>query len=123
MKKIKNARFIRSVEKNGKTIAEVEFAMEDGFVASLSDQIDQGRYVAILEREGNEAYTLSKVMKNEANYELDWYDNPEHQAYADVTEALFASEVEANDKQAFVQEVLNLGDVSKDMDTGYDTFK
>lgn len=109
--RIKSARLMRATERNGRTTAEVEFALEPG---TLAEEEGASRYVAILEREGDRPYVLSKVMRNEADYELDWYENPEHTAYTDVTK-FFA---DAANPAQWVEQLLNTGDVAQDMKGG-----
>ena len=115
MKKIKHARFLRSIESEGVTTAEVEFAWENDFGADATDN----RYVAYLEKQGDNAYDVAKIVKNDSELALDWYDNPEHQAYKDVTSEVLAegdSTPPAKvDRASFVQEMLDYEGVRDDM--------
>lgn len=119
MNKITNARFMRSVETNGKIIAEVEFSME------LSDQpMESGdggtkqKFVAVLENDGDLSYNLRKVYKNDSDMALDWYDNAEHQAYTDVTNSMFGDSQLNKDRESFVLDVLDCEGVRVDMEIG-----
>lgn len=119
MNKITNARFMRSVETNGKIIAEVEFSME------LSDQpMESGdggtkqKFVAVLENDGDLSYNLRKVYKNDSDIALDWYDNAEHQAYTDVTNSMFGDSQLNKDRESFVLDVLDCEGVRVDMEIG-----
>lgn len=128
MGKIKSARFMRSVEREGNTVAEVEFALEDGFgnpVYTAGKPPEEhgegiGRYVAVLEKKGDQPYSLKRVFRNGADYKLDWYDNPRHRAYADVTEDVF-NDGEAlcgHSRESFVRDVLACEGVESDMESG-----
>lgn len=100
MKRVAAARFMRSVQNDSTTTAEVEFAMEDG-----------GNFIAVIEKEGNGPYALSRIFRRQERHELDWYNNPLHEAYPDVT-AEFAD----MDGHMLVENILATEDVRKDME-------
>ncbi|MEX2415695.1 MAG: hypothetical protein WD424_06095 [Paenibacillaceae bacterium] len=119
MNKIKNARFMRSVETDGKVVAEVEFSME------LSDQPAESanmgteqKFVAVLENDGGSTYNLRQVYKNDSTMAIDWYDNAEHQAYVDVTNSMFGDSQLNMDRESFVLDVLDCEGVRVDMESG-----
>jgi hypothetical protein len=88
MRKINHARFLRSVETDTATTAEVEFALEGE--ATGNDATN--KYVAVLKKNGDNPYRLDRIMKHDASREIDWFDNSAHEAYTDVTSALFGRE-------------------------------
>lgn len=109
MTRIKSARLMRRAERDGITTAEVEFALEPG---TAMDGGDKNRYVAILEKAGEDrSFALSKVFRNDAQYELDWYENPDHEAYADVTEQF----AERSGAERLAEQLLNTGSVARDL--------
>jgi hypothetical protein len=118
MNKIKNARFIRSVQTNGKTVAEVEFSMElSGGMRTLEGAVDsEKRYIAILENNEGQSYKLQQVYRNDADLALDWYDNPLHQAYVDVTNDMFGDSQMSMDRESFVLDILDCEGVKADME-------
>jgi hypothetical protein len=121
MNKIKNARFMRATETNGKVIAEVEFSME--LTDQGDEQADKGagqKFVAVLEKEGGSSYNLQQVYKNDSDVALDWYENPEHQAYTDVTNSMFGHSELSMDRESFVLDVLDCEGVRGDMESGGD---
>lgn len=119
MNRIKNARFMRAVETDGKVTAEVEFSMDLGYQSTESsqDEVDQ-KYVAILENNGGPLYSLRQVYKNDSELALDWYDNAQHQAYIDVTNSMFGNSQLNMDRESFVLDVLDCEGVKKDMEGG-----
>jgi hypothetical protein len=121
MNKIKNARFMRATETNGKIIAEVEFSME--LTDQGSNQAEEGlgqKFVAVLEKKGGPSYSLQRVYKNNSDFALDWYDNAEHQAYSDVTNSMFGNSELSMDRESFVLDVLDCEGVRGDMESGSD---
>ncbi len=119
MKKINNARFIRSVETDGKIIAEVEFSMElTGQPMEGGEAGAEQKFVAVLENDGDQSYNLRKVYKNDSDMDLDWYDNTEHQAYTDVTISMFGDSQLSKDRESFVHDVLECEGVRADMEIG-----
>lgn len=114
MKKIRHAKFLKSVEAEGTKTAEVEFAWEGDFGAGMEGD----RYVAVLKKEGDAPFKVERVMKNDVDYELDWFDNANHQAYQDVTEQLFDGKpgTDSADRERFVRDVLGFEEVCSDME-------
>ncbi len=123
MNKINHARFMRSVETNGKVMAEVEFSMElssqqlEGSQES-SQEGRQQKYVAVLENDGGLSYKLRKIYKNDSDMAIDWYDNTEHLAYMDVTNSMFGDSQLSEDRESFVLDVLDCEGVRADMESG-----
>jgi hypothetical protein len=117
MNKIKNARFMRAVEANGKVTAEVEFSMEltDRSEDHTNEDAKQ-KFVAVLENEGDQSYNLRHVYKNDSDMTLDWYDNAEHQAYVDVTHSMFGDSQLNKDRESFVLDVLDCEGVKADIE-------
>ncbi|MBC8081025.1 MAG: hypothetical protein H7X86_11815 [Gorillibacterium sp.] len=73
MSKIKEVRMLRTLVKDNQKMAEVDISLSDG--TSLS---------ALVAPKGNGEYTIDTLMYRDVNYELDWYENPLHQAYRDA---------------------------------------
>lgn len=57
---------------------------------------------------------MVRVVENDARYEIDWYDNPLHQAAVDRTDA-FASAAYAGGSGSFAEQVLHFGSVREEM--------
>lgn len=85
MRKINHARFLRSVETDTATMAEVEFAWDGDAAGNEATN----KYVAVLKKNGDNPYRLDRIMKQDASREVDWFDNSAHEAYSDVTNELF----------------------------------
>lgn len=119
MNKIKNARFMRSVEAEGKVLAEVEFSIElNGTTLNMNSMNKEQKYVAILENDGGSSYNLRQVYKNDSDMDIDWYDNTQHQAYIDVTNSMFGDSQLNMDRESFVLDVLDCEGVRVDMESG-----
>jgi len=119
MKKIKHAKFLRSIETDAAITAEVEFAWEGDFGA----ETDNEKYIAVLKKDGNEDYNVERIMKKSASYELDWYDNADHQAFTDVTDQVFGSDQTGSSdgtahREQFAKDVLAHEGVCHDMACG-----
>ena len=39
-----------------------------------------------MEKTGDYAFAVRRIVRNQADYDIDWYDNDLHQAFAEVTE-------------------------------------
>ena len=116
MKKIGHAQFLRSIETEGHTTAEVEFAWEGDFGADVKDE----RYVAILKKQGEGEYDVERIVKDNSEFALDWYENIDHEAFEDVTDQVFSSgqnKEDKSDRADFVKEVLDFEGVSEDMES------
>jgi hypothetical protein len=73
---------------------------------------EENPYIAILTEANEKDYELSMLLKNDANRELDWYDNDLHAAYEDVTEKLLRDPATKAD---FTEQVLTHGTVRADV--------
>ena len=117
MKRIKHAQFLRSIETDKMTTAEVEFAWEGDFGADVQDE----RYIAVLKKENEGEFGVERIVKKNAEFDLDWYDNPMHEAFEDVTERVFSKSgddmsSDMPDREGFVREVMGFEGVCEDMD-------
>lgn len=110
LNKISHAKFLRSIESDGITTAEVEFALEDGFDADAA----ASKYIAILKKQGEDSYRVERILKNNAEMELDWYENLEHEAFEDVTGEFLANNHDG-DLTNVRMEAGTIGDLSDDM--------
>jgi hypothetical protein len=69
-------------------------------------------------RKGPKDYQLIRVLANEAQTDVDWFDNPLHRAFDDVTQKMFSgpSHASVNDRHEFAGQVLAASGVRKDLD-------
>lgn len=76
MTQITKANFTQTVIRDGKRLYEVE--------VWVSGQLEPWK---VLLEQGNESgeYHVHQILKNEAEYDLDWYDNNLHQAFQDIS--------------------------------------
>lgn len=110
---------MRSVEAEGKVLAEVEFSIElNDTTLNMNSMNKEQKYVAILENDGETSYNLRQVYKNDSDMDIDWYDNAQHQAYIDVTNSMFGDSQLNKDRESFVLDVLDCEGVRGDMENG-----
>lgn len=92
----------------GQRLAEVEVKTGDPGLPEL----------LVYFRQGPKGYQLVRVLANDADTEVDWYDNDMHDAFRDVTMALLSGpdHHSAEDRQAFAERVLNQDGVRRELD-------
>ncbi|OUM96120.1 MAG: hypothetical protein A9Z00_07225 [Thermobacillus sp. ZCTH02-B1] len=101
---ITEARVRGTVRLDGRTCAEVE-VLTDGPDAP-------GLLVYFAEKAGG-GLEMVRVVENDASREIDWYDNPLHQAAVNRTDA-YRSAAAAGDGGSFEERVLHFGSVRED---------
>jgi hypothetical protein len=105
---IRSATFRGIREQNGYRLAEVEVQ---------TDQSGDSSLLAYF-RQGPKGYQLVRVLQNDAQNEVDWYDNNLHAAFRDVTSSLFRGPGHegGEDRNAFASQVLEIGDIRSALD-------
>lgn len=79
---IRKARYNRVLDRGGHRIAEVEV-----FTGHPRDP----QFLAYFSVCSNGAYRLDNVLANDAETEIDWFDNSMHSAFSDVTPQIFSN--------------------------------
>lgn len=74
MVEVMKAEWKRNTEMNGRPVSEVEVWVS-GQTAPWS---------VYLERTNN-GYTIHQILKDDADYSIDWFDNDLHQAFRDIS--------------------------------------
>lgn len=109
MMKVREARFRRVLDRGGKPYAEVEV---------FTDQQRNPQMLAYFRagEEGN--YPLVKLMTNDADQEIDWFDNNMHFAFEEVTGEVFSSpdHLAITDRDYFASQILAYDGVSEELD-------
>ncbi len=105
---IKEAKFRRLAEHNGRECAEIQV-----WPGAAGDP-ELFVYVA---RSGNEGedYEIIRMIRSEADLEIDWYDNSLHQAYAEVAEEYFGDTgwpEPAEQRASFKEQLLAYGNIA-----------
>lgn len=100
---IVHAEVRRTTNLDGRPCAEVEVVTDDAGAANLLV------YFAEAPDGGIE---MVRVTENDADREIDWYDNPLHQAVVDRTDAFMNV---ARDGGSFGEQVLQFGSVREDV--------
>lgn len=106
---IKDAKLRRMTEYDGERCAEI------GVLPGAVD--DPGLLVYFTQRSPGE-YEMVRIIRNDADALLDWYDNNMHDAFVDVTDEAFeASSLLSADqvRDKFKMDLLAFGSVETDM--------
>ena len=74
MTQVLKAEWVRNTELEGEPVYEAEV-----WIAGETKP-----WQVFLSREG-ERFRIRRIVRNQAEHELDWYDNNLHQAYSDIT--------------------------------------
>jgi hypothetical protein len=82
MIKVRGAQFRRVLDRGGKAFAEVEV---------FTDQSRDPQMLAYFRAGSDGTYPLVRLMSNDADYEVDWFDNNLHSAFDDVTIPTFST--------------------------------
>jgi hypothetical protein len=102
---IADARVRRTVNLDGRPCAEVEVS---------TGGTDAPTWLFYFAEKGGGGLEMVRVVENDANREIDWYDNPLHQAVVDRTDA-YRGAAAAGDGGSFEERVLNFGSVREDV--------
>jgi len=109
MIEVQHAMFRRTAMKDGRYCGEVEALTNDAGTPKVLV------YFAVSEETD---YDMVAVVANDADTDIDWYDNPLHQAFANRTDSLFRSEDKAagwGERESFKEQVLSFGSVREDL--------
>ncbi|MBO9596941.1 MAG: hypothetical protein J7559_03830 [Cohnella sp.] len=82
METFREARYRRTLNRGGERFAEVEVH---------TGHTDDPQYLAYFSVCPNGDYRLENVLANDADAEIDWFDNSLHSAFSDVTPQIFSS--------------------------------
>ncbi|GAB6991452.1 hypothetical protein [Paenibacillus pini] len=106
---IKDAKIRRMTEHNGAPCAEVGV-----LPGSLGDTA-----LLVYVTEGQDGdYDMVKIIRNEADTVLDWYDNGMHAAFVDVTNGAFEATdmmTAEQERHKFKRELLSFGNIEADL--------
>lgn len=105
---VRQAAFRRMADRGGRLLAEIEVQTEDTGSPQLLAYF----------RKGPKDYQLVQVLSDDADPEIDAYDNNMHQAYEDVTMRLFSgpSHAAPNDRNEFASQVLGTNGLRQTLD-------
>lgn len=106
---IKEAKFRRMAEHNGQECAEIQV-----WPGAVGDP-ELFVYVA-RSQDGSENYEIIRMIRSDADLEIDWYDNSLHQAYAEVAEENFGDTgwpEPAEQRANFKEQLLAYGNISE----------
>ncbi|MNJ52745.1 hypothetical protein [Paenibacillus fonticola] len=104
---IKDAKFRRLTEQNGRQCAEIQVS---------PGAVDDPELFVYIARSGDgRDYEIIKMIRSEADLEIDWFDNSLHQAYAEVAEENFGDTgwpEPAAQRAEFKKQLLAFGDIA-----------
>lgn len=106
----KATKFRRPVEIDGRLCAEIGMIPADDSAAPLLAYIAPVR---------NGGYELVRAVRNDANYETDWYDNPMHNAFEEIAAEDFGADtlgVEVSSKDMLLDAALGSAEVRDAVD-------
>lgn len=108
MMKVREARFRRVLDRGGQPYAEVEV---------LTDNARDSQMLAYFRAGTDDSYPLVKLMTNDADYEVDWFDNNLHSGFAEVTASMFSSpdHMARNDRDDFAAQILAYDGISEEL--------
>ncbi len=96
---VRDARFRRVLDREGQAFAEVEV---------FTDHQRDPQMLAYFRIGPKGSYSLVRLMSNDADSEIDWFDNNMHSAFEDVTVPMFTSpdHLANNDRDEFASQIL-----------------
>lgn len=103
---VREARFSRVLDRGGHRIAEVEV-----FTGHPRDP----QFVAYIRAADDGSFKLANVLKNDADTEIDWFDNSLHNAYEDVGALMFSGPDHLGliDREQFTSQLLEAEGISE----------
>ncbi|WP_373231413.1 hypothetical protein [Cohnella sp.] len=115
MMKVKEARFRRVLYRGGQSYAEVEVLTDHGRNPQMLAYFRVGQ---------NGSYQLVRLIGNDADQEIDWFDNNLHSAFEELTASMFSSpdHLAANDRDDFAEQILAVDGISEELERNL-TFK
>jgi hypothetical protein len=100
MLKVREAQFRRVLDRLGQTYAEVEV---------FTDHNRNPQMLAYFRMGPDRSFLLVKVFSNNADQEIDWFENNLHSVFEDMTTQLFATpdHLAENDRGDFTAQILS----------------
>lgn len=107
---IKDAKVRRYTELDGVRCAEVEVR------PGAADDPELLVYIALVDQ--GQEYELLRIIRNDADVTLDWYDNNLHSAFEEATETAFTDSAllkASEERDKFKRELLSYGQLTSEM--------
>ena len=107
MIEVQHAALRRTLTKNGRLCGEVEV---------LTNDAELPKALAYFAAAGEADYDIVAIVANDADTEIDWYDNPLHQAFANRADWLPEEQAPGwSERESFKEQVLAFGSVREDL--------
>jgi|HigsolmetaAR203D_1030402.scaffolds.fasta_scaffold04172_4 hypothetical protein len=107
---VKQAKVRRMAQYGGEPVAEVEVVVAE-----------RPHPLKVYMRPTEEGYEVTRVLSNDADYELDWYDNDLHQAFEDLSASVLQTGGR-DGSAAFAGQIVSSGGVKKQLDEMFHRF-
>ncbi|MCD9022749.1 hypothetical protein [Cohnella silvisoli] len=109
MIKVKEAQFRRVLDRGGQLYAEVEV---------FTDHQRDPQMLAYFRAGPNGSFPLVRLISNDANQEIDWFDNNLHSAFEDVMKPIFTSpdHLSINDRDEFAAQIMSYPGIAEALD-------
>lgn len=109
MMNVREAQFRRVLDRGGQSVAEVEV---------FTDHQRDPRMLAYFRGGTKGSYPLVRLISNDADSEIDWFDNNLHSAFEDVTKAMFTSpdHLAENERDEFAAKILAYPGIAEALD-------
>ncbi|BBI32442.1 hypothetical protein [Cohnella abietis] len=106
MVNVREAQFRRRLDRGGQYFAEVEV---------FTDHHRDPQLLAYFRNGSKGSYSLVRLIANNADYEIDWFDNNLHSAFEDLTKPVSSSSdhMEADERNQFAAQILDFPGVSE----------
>jgi hypothetical protein len=109
MMKVREAQFRRVLDQGGQAFAEVEV---------FTDHPLDPQMLAYFRVGSNGSYPLVRLISNDADHEIDWFDNSLHSAFEDVMKPMFTTPDHlANDnRDEFAAQIMSYPGIAEALD-------
>lgn len=107
--KVREAHFRRVLDRGGRPFAEIEVH---------TDHPRDPQMLAYFRAGSDGNYPLVRVISNDADYEVDWFDNTLHSAFEDVMKPMFTSpdHIGPYDRDEFAAQIISYPGVADALD-------
>jgi hypothetical protein len=109
MMKVREAQFRRVLDRGGQAFAEVEV---------FTDHPRDPQLLAYFRVGKNGSYPLVRLISNDADSEIDWFDNNLHSAFEDVMKPMFTTpdHLVIDDKDEFAAQIMSYPGIAEALD-------
>jgi hypothetical protein len=109
MMKVREAQFRRVLDQGGQVLAEVEV---------FTDHPRDPQMLAYFRVGSKGSYPLVRLISNDADHEIDWFDNDLHSAFEDVMKPMFTTpdHLGNDDRDEFAAQIISYPGIAEALD-------